>query len=211
MTGNHDKSTLEQVYAARNADELAQAYAAWSNAYDRETAASGYCLPFMTTSWVARYVPRDAGALLDAGCGTGLSGPYLRALGYMNIDGLDFSEEMLALAAARGGYRDLRRATLGETLPWPDNHYAAFFSTGVFTEGHAPASSLDELVRITRPGGHAIFTVRDTVLDSGEFREQFSALEKAGRWRPVEESPPFRAFAVAEPEVLVQAFVFEIL
>jgi predicted TPR repeat methyltransferase len=211
MTGNHDKSALEQVYAARSADELAQAYAAWSNAYDRETAASGYCLPFMIASWVARYVARDTGALLDAGCGTGLSGPYLRALGYTTIDGLDFSEGMLALAAARGAYRELRRATLGETLPWPDGHYAAFFSTGVFTEGHAPASSLDELVRITRPGGHAIFTVRDTVLQSGEFREQFSALEKAARWRPVEESPLFRAFAVAEPEVLVQAFVFEIL
>ena len=210
MTANHDKSALEQVYAARNADELAQAYAAWSNAYDRETAASGYCLPFMIASWVARYVPRDAGALLDAGCGTGLSGPYLRALGYTNIDGLDFSEEMLALAAARGAYRELRRATLGEKLPWPGGHYAAFFSTGVFTEGHAPASSLDELVRITRPGGHAIFTVRDSVLQGRKFREQFSALKKAGRWRPVEESPLFRAFAVAEPEVLVQAFVFEV-
>lgn len=210
MTAN-DKSALEQVYAARNADELAQAYAAWSNAYDRETAASGYCLPFMIAGWVARYVPRDAGALLDAGCGTGLSGPYLRALGYSQIDGLDFSEEMLGLAAARGAYRDLRRATLGETLPWPDGHFAAFFSTGVFTEGHAPASSLDELVRMTRPGGHAIFTVRDTVLRSGKFREQFSVLATAGHWRPVEESPPFRAFAVAEPEVLVQAFVFEIL
>jgi predicted TPR repeat methyltransferase len=211
MSADHDKSALEQVYAARNADELAQAYAAWSNAYDRETAASGYCLPFVITSWVARYVPRGIGALLDAGCGTGLSGPYLRALGYTNVEGLDFSEEMLALAAARGAYRELRSATLGETLPWPDNHFAAFFSTGVFTEGHAPASSLDELVRITRPGGHAIFTVRDTVLQSGRFREQFSALEKAGGWRPVEESPLFRAFAVAEPEVLVQAFVFEIL
>jgi predicted TPR repeat methyltransferase len=210
MTANHDKSALEHVYAARTADELAQAYAAWSNAYDRETAAAGYCLPFMITGWVARYVSRNAGALLDAGCGTGLSGPYLRALGYTNIDGLDFSEEMLALAAARGAYRELRCATLGKTLPWPDNHFAAFFSTGVFTEGHAPASSLDELARITRPGGHAIFTVRDTVLRSGEFREQFSALEKAGRWQPVEESPPFRAFAAAEPEVLVQAFVFEV-
>jgi hypothetical protein len=65
-------------------------------------------------------------------------------------------------------------------------------------------------VRITRAGGHAIFTVRDTVLQSGSFREQFSALEQRGRWRLLEESPPFRAFAVAEPEVLVQAFVFEV-
>ena len=210
MTASHDGSALERVYAARTADELAQAYAAWSNAYDLETAASGYCLPFMIASWVARHVRRDAGALLDAGCGTGLSAPYMRALGYGQIDGLDFSEEMLALAAARGGYRNLRRATLGETLPWPDGSFAAFFSTGVFTQGHAPASSLSELVRVTRTGGHAIFTVRNTVLQSGGFREQFAALKQAGRWRPVEESPPFRAFAVAEPEVLVQAFVFEV-
>lgn len=211
MTGAGEESALDRVYSAQDPAELAEAYAAWSNAYDRETAASGYCLPFMIASWVARYVASDAQPLLDAGCGTGLSGPYLGALGYLDIDGLDFSEEMLALAAARNVYRDLRQAALGDALPWPDGYFAAFFSTGVFTEGHAPASSLDELVRVTRPGGHAIFTVRDTVLDSGGFRRKFAALEQAGRWRAVEESPPFRAFAVAEPEVLVQAFVFEIL
>lgn len=32
-----------------------------------------------------------------------------------------------------------------------------------------------------------------------------------GQCRPVEESPVFRAFAVAESDVLVKAFVFEIL
>ncbi len=66
-------------------------------------------------------------------------------------------------------------------------------------------------MRITRPGGHAIFTVRDTVLEQGGFRDVFEWLERAGRWRPVEESPLFRAFAIAEPEVLVKAFVFEVL
>ena len=117
---------------------------------------------------------------------------------------------MLGFARARGCYRALTRATLGERLQWPDGHFAAFVSTGVFTQGHAPASGLDELVRITRPGGHAVFTVRDTVLDSGGFRDVFAALEQAGRWRPVEESFPFRAFAIAEPDVLVKAFVFEV-
>ena len=149
--------------------------------------------------------------MLDAGCGTGLSGPYLRALGYEAIEGLDFSEEMLGLARRRNAYRVLKRATLGETLPWPDGYFAAFLSTGVFTERHAPASALEELVRITRKGGHAIFTVRDSVLEQGGFRDVFERLEKAGRWRSVEESPPFRAFAIAEPDVLVKAFVFEIL
>jgi len=206
-----EQSALDEVYAASSAEELASAYAKWSSEYDRETIGLGYCLPFIIAAWVARYVPVRGGPLLDAGCGTGLSGPYLRALGYDAIEGLDFSQEMLRLAGQRNAYRALKRATLGETLPWPDRHFAAFLSTGVFTEGHAPASSLHELARITRPGGHAIFTVRDSVLEQGGFRDVFEYLMNSGRWRPIEESPSFRAFAIAEPEVLVKAFVFEIV
>lgn len=206
-----EKSALEQVYAAGSVEELAAAYAEWSSDYDRETAALGYCLPFVIAGWVARYVPIGNGPLLDAGCGTGLSGPYLRALGYPAIEGLDFSDEMLALARQRNAYLVLKQAELGKRLPWPDAHFAAFLSTGVFTAGHAPASGLDELVRITRPGGHAIFTVRDSLLEAGGFRNIFAELEKAGRWRLLEQSQAFRAFAIAEPDVLVQAFVFEIL
>lgn len=203
-----DESALEGVYAARSQEELASAYANWSVDYDRETIAAGYCLPFVIAGWVARHVPVGDGPMLDAGCGTGLSGPYLRALGYDAIEGLDFSEEMLGLARLRNAYGELKRATLGETLPWPDGYFGAFLSTGVFTEGHAPATSLEELVRITRSGGHAIFTVRDSVLEKGGFRAVFYGLEKAGRWLPVEESQPFRAFAIDEPEVIVTAFVF---
>jgi len=202
---------LEQVYAARTPEELAAAYAAWANVYDRETAASGYCLPFLVTAWLARHVPAGAGPVLDAGCGTGLSGPYLAALGYPDLEGLDLSEEMLGLARDRGGYRSLVKARLGDRLPWQDGHFAAFISTGVFTEGHAPASGLRELARITRPGGHAIFTVRDSILDSYGFRAIFRDLDSTGVWTPVEESNPFRAFAVAEPDVLVRAFVFAIV
>jgi len=211
MTGDADKTALDMVYAAETEAGLAAAYAAWANGYDRETAALGYCLPFVIAGWVARHVPKGLGPLLDAGCGTGLSGPYLAALGYGDIEGLDLSEEMLDLARARGGYKALTKAALGGPLPWRDRHFAAIVSTGVFTAGHAPASSLDELVRITSPGGFVIFTVRDVVMEAGGFRTKFSELEASGKWRPVEESPRFRAFAVAEPEVLVQAFVFEVL
>jgi predicted TPR repeat methyltransferase len=211
MSEKRHSEGLEQVYSAKTDTELTRAYASWSGEYDRETAASGYCLPFLIAAWVARYVPRDAGPLLDAGCGTGLSGPYLKALGYQSIEGLDFSTEMLAIASTRNAYGELTQAALGGPLPWADGHFAAFFSTGVFTEGHAPASSLDELARITRAGGHAVFTVRDVVLERGGFLAKFSELETAGRWRLLEESQPFRAFAIDEPDVLVKVFVFEVL
>ena len=207
---NENKSALDRVYAANTPQELGDAYAQWATDYDRETIALGYCLPFVIAGWVARYVPRGAGPLLDAGCGTGLSGPFLRALGYDRLEGLDYSHEMLDLAAGRNAYDELKQAELGKALPWADGHFAGFLSTGVFTAGHAPASSLDELARITRPGGHAIFTVRDMLIEDGGFADTFRQLEEAGRWRKLEESEPFRAFVLAEPDVKVKAFVFEI-
>lgn len=199
---------LEKVYAARAIDELAKAYSVWSEDYDRETLSLGYCLPFVITGFIGRYVGVKSGPLLDAGCGTGLTGPYLAAMGYREIEGLDMSGDMLALAARRGCYAALTQALLGEPIPLPDARFVCTFSTGVFTEGHAPADSLDELVRITQPGGHLIFTVRESVFVPGGFDRKIAALTDEGLIEPIEESPPFRAFAIAEPDVLVRAYVF---
>lgn len=210
LTGQTGKS-LSAVHGSGSADDVAANYATWAATYDAETASYGYLLPFIITAWVARHVPAGDGPLLDVGCGTGLSGPCLKALGYGDVAGLDISDEMLAIAAGRGAYAELKRAVLGEALPWPDGHFRAFLSAGVFTIGHAPASSLRELARITRRGGHAIFTVRREVLEPGGFRDVFSEIERAGKWRPVEEGPFFRCYAVAEPEAMVKPFVFEIL
>jgi len=204
-------AALDSVYSATTSERLSAAYAAWAASYDSETAALGYLLPFLIAAWVARHVPADEGPLLDAGCGTGLTGPQLKALGYADISGLDLSQEMLAVAATRNAYGELKQAVLGGPLPWPDGHFRAFFSTGVFTMGHAPASGLRELVRITRKGGHAIFTVRDQVFESGGFQPLFDELEQGQKWRLAEESPWFRCYAVADPEALVKTFVFQAL
>ena len=66
-------------------------------------------------------------------------------------------------------------------------------------------------MRITRKGGHAVFTVRDQVFDSGGFQAVFDELEQAKTWRPVEQSPWFRCYAIAEPDALVKTFVFEVM
>ena len=210
MGNSGQQRALDLVYAASTPQELDAAYAAWAASYDRETAEMGYCLPFLVTAWVARHVPASAEPVLDAGCGTGLSGPAMRALGYGEVECLDLSAEMLAIARSRACYTDLKQARLGDRLPWADDHFAAFFCTGVFTQGHAPASGLVELARITRPGGFAVFTVRDTIVEEGGFKAVFDELERAGRWTPVELSKPFRAFAIDEPEVTVTTHVYRI-
>ncbi|RVD49556.1 methyltransferase domain-containing protein, partial [Mesorhizobium sp. M7A.F.Ca.ET.027.03.2.1] len=120
-------AALDSVYRADTPEALEEAYAAWAATYDSETASLGYLLPFLITAWVARHVPAGDGPLLDAGCGTGLSGPSLKALGYRDIAGLDLSHDMLKIAGSRNAYSDLKQAMLGETLPWPDGHFRAFF------------------------------------------------------------------------------------
>ena len=173
---------------------------------------SAICLPFLIAAWVARYVPAGEGPLLDAGCGTGLSGPTLKALGYDDIAGLDLSQDMLAIAGSRDAYSELKQAELGGPLPWPDGHFRAFFSTGVFTIGHAPASGLAR-ARAHHAEAAATPSSRCATrcLRAAASSPSSPSSTRQGKWRPVEESPWFRAFAIAEPEALVKTFVFEIL
>lgn len=86
-------------------------------------------------------------------------GELLDILGYQGQVAIDLSKGMLARAADRGIYTELREMVLGEKLDFADDHFGACQSMGVFTAGHAPASAFDELVRIIRPGGHILFSL----------------------------------------------------
>ena len=88
--------------------------------------------------------------------------------------------------------------------------YDAVVSAGVLTTGHAPATSLDELVRITRPGGHLIFTLRSGP-DAGWLRGEDRRAREARRWELVERGEEFQALPLGEPEVLVRVWVFRVL
>ena len=81
---------------------------------------------------------------------------------------------------------------------------------GVFTQGHAPAGSLDELVRVVKPGGHIAFSLRtDTYLENG-FKDKMDALESAGLWKLVEVTDTYQPLPKGEPEVLHQVWVFQV-
>ena len=209
MSGEAESAAMAAVYAARSPEELAAGYAAWAETYDAETAASGYRVPHLVAALFTRHVPREAWPVLDAGCGTGIAGDLLHALGHRGLLGLDLSAPMLERASGLGAYEELVRGRLGEPLPFADASFAAVLASGVFTAGHAPAESLDELVRVTRPGGRLVFSVRDVVHDGQGFRERQDALEAEGRWRGLESLGPTRAFTVREPHVLVRLFAYE--
>ena len=56
---------------------------------------------------------------LDVGCGTGLLAEHLRALGFANIDGLDFSADMLAEAQRLKRINNAYYRDLNQPLPPP--------------------------------------------------------------------------------------------
>ena len=49
---------------------------------------------------------------------------------------------------------------MGEPLDIPSGAFDAVICVGALTLGHAPANSLDELVRVTNPGGYVLFNLR---------------------------------------------------
>ena len=73
-------------------------------------------------------------------------------------------------------------------LDYATGAFDAVVSVGVLTVGHAPASSLDELVRVTRPGGHIVYTLRPDVYRDSGFKEKQESLAAAGKWRLIEVS-----------------------
>src|SRR5947209_1346815 len=180
MSQRAESNAMAAVFAATDNDELEKGYAAWAATYDAENAASGFRMPQMCAAFFARHAPKDAAPVLDAGCGTGAAGDCLKVLGYGKLVGIDLSEAMLAYAARLGVYDELRRMALGEALDFPDEHFAAVIASGVFTEGHAPHSSFDELIRATRRGGRLVFNVRDDIYEERGFRERQNQLESEG-------------------------------
>ncbi|HET7479687.1 MAG TPA: class I SAM-dependent methyltransferase [Rubrobacteraceae bacterium] len=200
---------MRKVYEARNDRELAEGYDAWAGEYEGDVSSFGYKIPAVVTGLAGRYLDRG-GRLLDAGAGTGVLGEILHLLGYTDLTGIDLSEGMLEKAREKGIYGSLRRMALGERLDFLDGAFDATLSSGVFTTGHAPPESLREISRVTRPGGHVIFSVRETVYLEGGFGEEQESLEREGRWRLVEQTGTFQSLPLGEPEVLGRVFVYEV-
>ena len=159
--GHH--GPLADVYGAKNPEEIAAHYDNWAEAYDSDMAKAGYRHPSVAVALLARHLPRGAAPVLDAGAGTGLVGAWLGILGYPEVDGLDISEGMLKVAAAKGGYRGLHCAALGSPLSFEDGAYEGVISAGVFTTGHVGVEALPELIRVTAPNGWLVITVKESL------------------------------------------------
>ncbi|MBK3797843.1 tetratricopeptide repeat protein [Azospirillum brasilense] len=96
--------------------------------------------------------------VLDAGCGTGLCGPFLRGPA-RRLVGVDLSPGMLERAAARGLYDALEEAELGAFLSERPAAFDLIVAADVLCYFGALDGVLAQAATALRPGGRLAFTV----------------------------------------------------
>ena len=209
MQESHNR--VQWVYAATSNQELEERYNDWASDYDKDLAEDFAWNAPRTASEVFGHHVAKTENILDAGAGTGLVAECLSEMGYQNIDAMDLSLGMLEEARKKGLYGQLHQMVLGETLGFDSQAFGAVISVGVFTLGHAPPESFNELVRITKAGGFIVFSLRTDVYEENGFKQQQEALETAGKWRLAEVTDPFQPLPKGEPEVYHQIWVYQVI
>jgi SAM-dependent methyltransferase len=202
---------VQWIYSSRDNKELSERYDQWAKDYDVDLEEGfGWLGPQRAVEFFIKYVPEDA-RILDAGAGTGLVGGLLFRQGYHDLVAMDLSKGMLREARKKNVYREFHQMVMGEPLDYETDSFDAVISVGVLTVGHAPASSLDELVRITKPGGYIVFSLRPDVYRDSGFKERQDEIEAMGRWELVEASEEFKPLPKGEPDVYHQVWVYRML
>ena len=201
---------VQWVYEATNDKELEDRYDQWAADYDSDLAAEFvWNAPQNATAVFVKHVDKSA-HILDAGAGTGLVGECLAEVGYKDLVAMDLSQGMLDEAKSKNLYNAFHQMVLGGTLDFATGEFDAVISVGVFTQGHAPANSFDELARITKPGGLILFSLRVDIYESGGFQRQQTGMEDSGVWELAEMTEEYQPLPKGEPEVWHRIWAYRV-
>jgi SAM-dependent methyltransferase len=170
------KPNLDAAYAVKTPDDNRRLYADWADTYDDEFAADmDYQLPRMV-GLIFCEAFKGSGPVLDVGAGTGLLAQNIPIRAMIEIDALDVSPDMLAVAAQKGLYRKTIEADLTKPLDINDGVYGAIVSSGTFTHGHVGPDAIDALLRIARPGAIFVLAINAEHFVARGFAAKFTAL-----------------------------------
>ena len=171
------------IYKLTTSEELLKYYQDWTkkNKYNQDMVNWKYTAPQETVLVLKKYALNNKCKILDAGCGTGLVGIELKKCGYSNIDGVDFSQNMLDLIP-QGIYKKIEKVDLNKPLKFKPNMYDVIMCVGTFTYGHVKPQALDELIRITKNGGLICFTINEGIYEEYGFDNKIKELTNNKLW-----------------------------
>lgn len=190
---------LDSLSEAPNASATGEYYDKWASSYDKDLLSWGYAAPARIANLCKTHGIELDGRICDIGCGTGMSGEALHAAGFSRLAGADLSNESVQIIRAqKSAVYSLRAQVVNmEITPYPffGEYFDAVTCVGTlsyFSGMEKFQKIFSEFVRLLKPGGLAIFTMReDLLLKSGVgFRDALKHLLDASQWSCVYESAP---------------------
>ena len=171
------------IYKITKSEELLKYYQDWTkkDKYNQDMIDLNYVAPKEAVSVLKKYFLDGNWKILDAGCATGLVGIELKKSGYSNIDGVDFSQDMLDVVPKKI-YKKIEKIDLNKSLKFNTNVYDAIICVGTFTYGHVKPHALDELIRITKNRGFICFTINEGIYEKYGFDNKIKELTKNKLW-----------------------------
>lgn len=178
-----DKSWLKNT--TPDPQSIETLYDDWAVSYDDQLTTWDYRAPREAARLLGAWGVSAETDILDAGCGTGLTGQALAAQGFNQLTGIDLSQQSLMVAAQRDVYQRLRHADLSQRLPFDDGQFGAVQCVGVMTYVHPAEPLFREMIRVTEPNGIILFTQRDDIALERGFRQSVETLVEEGLWQLV--------------------------
>ena len=172
------------IYKLTTAEEILKYYKDWTkkNKYNQDMVDLNYVAPKETVLVLKKYIQNNDCKILDAGCGTGLVGIELKKYGFSNIEGVDFSQDMLDLIP-KNIYKKIEKVDLNKPLKFNTDMYDVVVCVGTFTYGHVKPQALDELVRIIKNKGLICFTINEGVYEKYAFDNKIKELTNNKSWK----------------------------
>lgn len=182
-------STVLEKLAAYEAAKLSTQplYDEWSQSYEQDLVGDlGYTGHLIAANALAGIAPDKAASIIDIGCGTGLVGQELTALGYTHIDGIDIAEEMLNVARPKAIYGKLVWGNLMKTTTIETGAYQAAVCAGSFAPGHLGPECYPEIIRMVQPGSPIVIFMNGAHFVEDGYQAYIDRLEQSGVWTVIE-------------------------
>lgn len=158
----HLRATFSPDSVPGRADNgyVRKTFDSFANSFDSVLKKLDYRAPELVSALInSRYsAASDKPAVLDAGCGTGLCGPLIKA-SVTRLDGVDLSPGMLEKASKRNVYDELFEAELTGFIGSLANAYDVILCADTLVYFGDLKPVFDAASSALRPGGILIFTV----------------------------------------------------
>jgi len=199
---------VDWVIRAETKEEMRRRYDLWAQSYDGDVGSyEDYLVPKEAAQVAQRVLDKDA-LIVDAGAGTGLVGQTLMEAGFQRLIAVDYSEGMLEVARQKKVYQELHQCDLSGPTEFKEGSVDCVVTCG--TTSQMPCASLQEFVRIVRPGGHIIFAVVPDAWEKFGYAGVFSTLESKGRISFVSRGKSFQMLPTTEPEFFCEIWVMSV-